>query len=167
MWRGFKIDATRAAIKTSRLSQENDEIALGATTATTQANVRNAYWDLVYAIQAVEAAQNSFDLANRLIQDNQSRVEIGTLAPIDVVSAQAEAASRRNTLVLSQATVRTSELALKTPDRQAAPTTPVDSSLNPVDRPSTAPGTDRSGGLRLRARSASAPICSSRKTHPG
>ena len=139
LWRGFKIDPTRAAIKTNRLSQQNDEIALTATTATTQANVRNAYWDLVYAIQAVEAAQNSFDLANRLIQDNQSRVEIGTLAPIDVVSAQAEAASRRNTLVVSQATVRTSELALKRLIVSGTDDPLWTSSLNPVDRPSTTP----------------------------
>ena len=105
--RGFKIDSTRASLQTNRLSQQNDEITLTATSATTAANVRNAYWDLVYAIGAVEAAQNSLDLANRLVQDNQCRVEIGTLAPIDVVSAQAEAASRRNTLVQSQAAVRT------------------------------------------------------------
>jgi outer membrane protein len=139
LWRGFKIDATRAALKTNRLSQQNDEITLSATTVTTQASVRNAYWDLVYAIQAVEAAQNSFDLANRLIQDNQSRVEIGTLAPIDVVSAQAEAASRRNTLVLSQATVRTSELALKRLIVSGTDDPLWTSSLNPVDRPSTTP----------------------------
>jgi outer membrane protein len=139
LWRGFKIDSTRAAIKTNRLSQQNDEITLTSTTATTQANVRNAYWDLVYAIQAVEAAQNSFDLANRLIQDNQSRVEIGTLAPIDVVSAQAEAASRRNTLVLAQATVRTSELALKRLIVSGTEDPLWTSSLNPVDRPSTTP----------------------------
>ena len=139
LWRGFKIDSTRAAIMTNRLSQQNDEITLNSTTATTQANVRNAYWDLVYAIQAVEAAQNSFDLANRLIQDNQSRVEIGTLAPIDVVSAQAEAASRRNTLVVSQATVRTSELALKRLIVSGTDDPLWTSSLNPVDRPSTTP----------------------------
>ena len=60
----------------------------------------------------VDRLPESVDLANRLVQDNQSRVEIGTLAPIDVVSAQAEAASRRNTLVQSQATVRTADLAL-------------------------------------------------------
>ena len=137
--RGFKIDATRAALRTNRLTQQNDEIALTATTATTEANVRNAYWDLVYAIQAVEAAQNSFDLANRLVQDNQSRVEIGTLAPIDVVSAQAEAASRRNTLVQSQATVRTSELALKRLIVSGTDDPLWTSSLNPVDRPSTTP----------------------------
>lgn len=139
LWRGFKIDATRAALRTNRLTQQNDEITLTATSSTTAANVRNAYWDLVYALQAVEAAQNSFDLANRLIQDNQSRVEIGTLAPIDVVSAQAEAASRRNTLVLSQATVRTSELALKRLIVSGTDDPLWTSSLNPVDRPSTTP----------------------------
>jgi outer membrane protein len=139
LWRGFKIDSTRAALKTSRLSQQNDEISLGATTAATQANVRNAYWDLVYSIQAVEAAQNSYDLANRLIQDNQSRVEIGTLAPIDVVSAQAEAASRRNVLVQSQAAVRTAELALKRLIVSGTDDPLWTASLNPVDRPSTSP----------------------------
>jgi len=137
--RGFKIDATRAALKTNRLTQQNDEITLTATSATTAANVRNAYWDLVYAIQAVEAAQNSLDLANRLVQDNQSRVEIGTLAPIDVVSAQAEAASRRNTLVQSQATVRTSELALKRLIVSGTEDPLWTASLNPVDRPSANP----------------------------
>ena len=137
--RGFKIDATRASLQTNRLSQSNDEITLTATSATTAANVRNAYWDLVYALGAVEAAQNSLDLANRLVQDNQSRVEIGTLAPIDVVSAQAEAASRRNTLVQSQATVRTAELVLKRLIVSGTEDPLWTASLNPVDRPSTAP----------------------------
>jgi outer membrane protein len=137
--RGLKIDSTRASLQTSRLSQSNDEITLTATSASTAANVRNAYWDLVYAIGAVEAAQNSLDLANRLVQDNQSRVEIGTLAPIDVVSAQAEAASRRNTLVQSQAAVRTAELALKRLIVSGTEDPLWTASINPVDRPSTNP----------------------------
>jgi len=137
--RGLKIDSTRAALQTNRLSQQNDEITLTATSSTTAANVRNAYWDLVYAIGAVEAAQNSLDLANRLVQDNQSRVEIGTLAPIDVVSAQAEAAARRNTLVQSQAAVRTGELALKRLIVSGTEDPLWTASLNPVDRPSTGP----------------------------
>ena len=139
LWRGFTIDSTRAALKTTRISQQNDEISLSATTATTQANVRNAYWDLVYAIEAVGAAQNSFDLANQLIQDNQARVEIGTLAPIDVVSAQAEAASRRNQLVTAQAAVRTAELALKRLIVSGTEDPLWTSSLNPVDRPPSSP----------------------------
>ncbi|MDQ3348609.1 MAG: TolC family protein [Acidobacteriota bacterium] len=139
LMRGFRIDATRAAIRTNRLSQQNDEIGLTATTSSTQASVRNAYWDLVFAIQAVEAAQNSFDLAARLVQDNQSRVEIGTLAPIDIVTAQAEQATRRQALVQAQATVRTNELSLKRLIVSGTDDPLWTSSLNPVDRPPTTP----------------------------
>jgi outer membrane protein len=137
--RGFKIDATRASLQTNRLNQQNEEISLQSTTTTTQANVRNAYWDLVYAIQAVEAAQNSYDLATKLEQDNQMRVEIGTLAPIDVVSAQAERANRRQTLVQAKGNVSTAELALKRLIVSGTDDPLWTSSLNPVDRPSTAP----------------------------
>ena len=107
--------------------------------ATTVANTRNAYWDLVFAIQAVEAAQNSLDISNKLVQDNQARVEIGTLAPIDIKSAQAEAANRRLTLVQAQATVRTAELALKRLIVSGTDDPLWASSINPVDRPAATP----------------------------
>ena len=137
--RGFKIDATRAALRTNRISQQNDEITLQSTTQTTMANTRNAYWDLVFAIQAVEAAQNSLDISSKLVQDNQARVEIGTLAPIDIKSAQAEQANRRLTLVQAQATVRTSELALKRLVVSGTDDPLWTSSINPVDRPAATP----------------------------
>ena len=137
--RGFKIDTTRAALQTNRISQQNDEISVQATTATTVASTRNAYWDLVFAIQAVEAAQNSLDISTKLVQDNQARVEIGTLAPIDITSAQAEAANRRLTLVQAQATVRTAELALKRLIVSGTDDPLWGSSINPVDRPAATP----------------------------
>jgi outer membrane protein TolC len=135
--RGFKIDSTRAQLQTNRISQQNDEITLTATTYTTEANVRNAYWDLVFAIQAVEAAQGQLDLANRLVQDNQQRVEIGTLAPIDVVSAQSEAANQRQVLVQAEGTVRTAELSLKRLIVSGTDDPLWTSSINPTDRPPT------------------------------
>ena len=139
LWRGWRIDATRASLQTSRISQQNEDIALQSTTSTTIANTRNAYWDLVFAIQAVEAAQNSLDISTKLVQDNQARVEIGTLAPIDITSAQAEAANRRLTLVQAQATVRTAELALKRLIVSGTDDPLWGSSINPVDRPAAAP----------------------------
>ena len=126
------------------------------------ANTRNAYWDLVYAIQAVEAAQNSLDISSKLVQDNQARVEIGTLAPIDIKSAQAEQANRRLTLVQAQATVRTSELALK---RLIVSGTddPLWTLVDQPGRSSRRPRPSRSTSTpRSRARSRSAPTCSSR-----
>ena len=139
LWRGWRIDATRAALQTNRISQQNDEIAVQSATGSTVANTRNAYWDLVFAIQAVEAAQNSLDISNKLVQDNQARVEIGTLAPIDITSAQAEAANRRLTLVQAQATVRTAELALKRLIVSGTDDPLWSASINPVDRPAATP----------------------------
>jgi outer membrane protein TolC len=137
--RNWRIDSTRAALQTTAISQQNDEISLQTTAATTVGNVRNAYWDLVYAIQAVDAAQDSLNISNKLVSDNRARVEIGTLAPLDVRTSEAEAANRRLTLVQAQATVRTSELALKRLIVSGTDDPLWTSSLNPTDRPPATP----------------------------
>ena len=111
--RDRKIDNTRTALLTNRISQDIAELNLSSTVHSILAQTRNAYWELVYAYQALEAAQRSLELASKLVEDNKSRVEIGTMAPIDVVQAQAEEASRRQQLVSAQATLRNNELALK------------------------------------------------------
>src|SRR5262249_45136998 len=137
--RGWRIDATRASLQTTALSQKNDEISLQTTSANTGANTRNAYWDLVYAIQAVEAAQNSLDISNKLVSGNRARADTGTLAPLDVRTSEAEAANRRLTLVQAQATVRTSELALKRLIVSGTDDPLWTSSINPTDRPPATP----------------------------
>jgi len=111
--RNFKTDSTRTSLKTTVIGQEVAELNLQGTIATTVASVRNAYWDLLYTIRAVQVAEQSLALATKLVNDNRQRVEIGTMAPIDVVQAQAEEATRRQTLVQAQATRRTAELVLK------------------------------------------------------
>jgi outer membrane protein TolC len=137
--RGFRIDSTRSSLIVTSLNQEISEINLRATVVGTLASVRNAYWDLVYAIQAVEVAQRSLDLATKLVGDNRSRVEVGTMAPIDVVQAQAEEATRRQTLVQANATRRTAELALKRLIVSGTEDPLWTASINPVDRPSFTP----------------------------
>lgn len=111
--RNRAIDANRAAIRTNEISQQIAELNLSASEVSILAQVRNAYWELSYAREAVAAAQGSLDLATKLVTDNRSRVEIGTMAPIDVVQARAEEATRRQQLVTAQATLRNNELALK------------------------------------------------------
>jgi outer membrane protein TolC len=133
--RNFKLDNTRATLRTTQIQQEQAEIDLRATIASTDAQTRNAYWELVYAVQAVEAAQRSLDLSTKLVQDNRSRVEIGTMAPIDIVQAQAEEATRRQQLVNAQATLRNNELALKRLIVSGTEDELWRATLNPVDRP--------------------------------
>jgi outer membrane protein TolC len=111
--RGFKIDNTRQQLQVSLINREISDEAVKATVAQTVANVRNAYWDLVFARSAVDVARRALDLADRLVADNEARVEVGTLAPLDIVQAQAEAATRRQTLAAAEATASTADLSLK------------------------------------------------------
>jgi outer membrane protein TolC len=111
--RGLAIDQNRQQLRITQINRDISEVQLRATITSTLATVRNAYWDFVFATEALGVAQQSLDLAEKLIQDNQARVEAGAMAPIDVVEAQAEAAARRQALAQVEATALTVELALK------------------------------------------------------
>jgi outer membrane protein len=133
--RNFRIDGTRAQLKITQINQEMSETQLRATVVRTVANTRNAYWDLVFAIQAAEVAERSLDLATKLVEDNQARVEVGTLAPLDVVQAQAEQATRRQSVATTQAAVRTAELALKRLIVNGTDDPYWVANIEPIDRP--------------------------------
>lgn len=137
----LKIDNTRATLLTTGIQQDIAELDLTATTASTVAQVRNAYWDLVFAILNVDNQRASLDLASRLVQDNRARVEIGTMAPIDIVQAQAEEATRRQALVNAEAILQNAELALKRLIVSGTDDPLWTSTVNPTDRPT--PGTEQ------------------------
>ena len=111
--RGFRTDARRTQLVVSRINRDISDIDLEETVVNTLADVSLAYWDLFYARAAAGVQRQALDLAEQLVQDNRMRVEVGTMAPIDVVAAQSEAAARRQLLALAVETERTSELALK------------------------------------------------------
>ena len=135
LFRNFRIDATRRQLRVTKINRDISDLQLRATITNTLSNVRNAYWDYVFAIQAVEVAQKSLDLASNLVRDNQTRVEVGTMAPIDVVQAQSEQATRRQTLVAARATRRTTELALKRLIVAGTQDPNWGAQLDPTDRP--------------------------------
>jgi outer membrane protein TolC len=137
--RGFLIDNNRQQLRVTAINRDISEIQLRGTIATTLASVRNAYWELLYAIDAVEVARGSLELADKLVEDNQARVEIGTMAPLDVVQAQAEAATRRQALAQAEATWRTAELGLKRLIVNGTDDPLWRASINPADRPVFAP----------------------------
>src|SRR5205823_404863 len=101
--RGLRTDSTRQQIVVTRINRDISDVQLRATIANTLSNVRNAYWDYVFAVQSVDVAQQSVELGNRLVQDNQTRVQVGTMAPIDVVQAQSQAATAQQNLVQATA----------------------------------------------------------------
>ena len=111
--RGFRTDARRTQLVVSRINRDISDIDLEETVANTLADVGLAYWDLFYARAATEVQRQSLALAERFVEDNRFRVEVGTMALIDVVQAESEAAARRQSLAQAVETQRTNELALK------------------------------------------------------
>ena len=161
--RGFKTDNLRQQLAISVINRDISEESARATVAQTLANVRNAYWDLVFAQSAVEVAQRATELADKLVEDNQARVEVGTLAPLDIVQAQAEAATRRQNLAAAEATAQTAELALKRFIVNGTDDPLWRQTIRPVDLPSVEPPpTDVEGAVR-RALSERTDILNARK----
>lgn len=88
-----------------RLARNNKRIADLTFTdqvINTVSTVQNLYWDLVFAREDVKVKQRSVELAEKLYNDNKRQVEIGTLAPIEVVRAEAEVARTRQDLIVAQ-----------------------------------------------------------------
>jgi outer membrane protein len=137
--RNFRIDTPRQQLQITKLNRDVSDIQLRAAITNTLSNVRNAYWDYVFAAQTVEVARQSLELAAKLVGDNQSRVQVGTMAAIDVVQAQAEQASRRQAVVVAESVRRTAELALKRLIVSGADDPNWTATIDPVDRPAFEP----------------------------
>jgi outer membrane protein TolC len=103
--RNFKIDSVRQQLAFAQKDREVSDITLRATITQTTRNVKNAYWDLSFAVDNLAAQRQSLQLAQRLLGDNQKRVEIGTMAPIDIVEAQAEVARNEEAVIVAEAAI--------------------------------------------------------------
>jgi HAE1 family hydrophobic/amphiphilic exporter-1 len=107
--RGFKIDPFRAQVTTARHNSEIADIGLQELATTVTAAAQRAYWNLVLANAAVGVQQQSLDLALELERTNKARVDVGQSPPLDLVSAQAEVAQRRENLIVAQTQARQAE----------------------------------------------------------
>jgi outer membrane protein len=112
--RNFSIDNIRQQVAVSKKSRELSDIQLDSVITSTMRAVRNAYWDLTTAINNLKAQQDSLALAQQSLKDNQKRVEIGTLAPIDIVQAQAEVASNEERVIVADAAIKRAQDNLRT-----------------------------------------------------
>ncbi|MEQ1572880.1 MAG: TolC family protein, partial [Vicinamibacterales bacterium] len=133
--RGLRFDATRAAIAQADISRGIADVELRQETATLLAGVRRAYWELVYTVDALATAQRSEALAVRQRDDNQRRVDLGTVAPIDVLESEAEVASRHQASVQAEGAWRDAQVALKALIVANATDAVWKATIVPTDRP--------------------------------
>ena len=104
--RNFSIDQIRQQVEVSKKVRNLSDVTLEAVITQTARTVKDAYWDLSYAIANLKAQQESMALSQQSLKDNQKRVEIGTMAPIDIVAAQAEVASNESGVIVAEAAIK-------------------------------------------------------------
>ena len=75
--------------------------------------VENIYWNLVSAYESVQSAQRALDQSTQVASDNRKQLQIGTLAPLDVLNADNQVAQDKQTLITAQTTLEFQQLIIK------------------------------------------------------
>lgn len=111
--RNFKIDSTRQQLLISKKNREMTDVQLRQAVLSTIRLVKNAYWDLAYTVENLKVQQQSLDIARESLRNNKSRVAIGTMAPIDIIEAEAEVARNEESVIVAEAQITRAEDVLR------------------------------------------------------
>jgi len=76
--------------------------------------VKSAYWILVYSRENLNVVRQSLKLAEELLDKNKAEIEAGTLAPIELLTAEAEVRLRQAEILEAEAQIKNNEELLKT-----------------------------------------------------
>jgi outer membrane protein TolC len=112
--RDFTIDSFRQQVQVAKKNEEIAGLRLKQQLTSTERLVRSAYYDLVGAIGQLDVARRSLELSRESLKQNERRVEVGTMARIDIIEAQAEVARVEESVITAEAQVRTLEDILRT-----------------------------------------------------
>jgi outer membrane protein len=97
--------------------------------------VQTDYWELVFARENVKVEEAAVAVSHKLYEDNKKQLEIGTMAPLDVLTAESELATDTQNLIVAQ----TNKLQQETVLLNAITRNPVAPSLQHVEVVPTTP----------------------------
>ena len=137
--KNFKIDSPRNQLRLAKKSREITDVQFRQTIINTVATVKGLYYELIYSIDNLAAAQKSLELAKKLLDENEIRVKVGTMAPLDVVSAQSEVASREEGVIVADNALSEAEDNLKRTLFPLNDPAMWSTRIVPTDRPSAEP----------------------------
>ncbi len=137
--KNFRIDAPRRQLRLAKKSREISDVQFRQAIVNTVAVVKGYYYELLYAIDNLAAAQKNLQLAKKLLDENEIRVKVGTMAPLDVVTAQSEVASREEGVIVAENALAEAEDNLKSVIFPENDPLMWRTRITPTDRPSAEP----------------------------
>jgi outer membrane protein TolC len=109
--RGFA--ANTRFIRIAKNNRELSDVAFRLQVITTVNQIQSMYWDLVYAYENVRVQKESVAFAEKTLSDTKKQVEIGSLAPIEVVRAQSTVAQDQQSLTIALTNLQLEQLLMK------------------------------------------------------
>jgi len=110
---GFGLPANTRFIRIAKNNRELSDVAFRLQIITTVNQIQTMYWDLVYAYENVRVQKESLAFAEKTLSDTKKQVEIGSLAPIEVVRAQSTVAQDQQTLTVALTNLQLEQLLMK------------------------------------------------------
>jgi len=110
---GFGFAVNTRVIRQAKNSLKVQDYVFKQQVMATVANIVQLYWDLVSFNEQVKVAQQSMTTSQKLYEDNKKQVEIGTLAQIAIVQAEAEVATREQDVTVAQTNILQQETIIK------------------------------------------------------
>lgn len=104
----------KISLRVARNNLKSSDLQFREQVIFTVASIQRLYWDLVRFRAEVESSREDLRLARQLYEGNRERVEIGKLAPIDLIESEAEVGQREQELTIALTAVREQEGTLKT-----------------------------------------------------
>lgn len=111
---GFRPSVNSRAIHVAKNQLTISDLTFKNQVMATVANVASLYWDLVSDIESLKVKQQTLQLDTKLYNDNKRRAELGAIAPIDIVQAEAEMKSAQQDVTNAETQVLQQETILKT-----------------------------------------------------
>ena len=110
---GFGTDRQTAAIRASEKNLAAASQLVGSEAANLAAQVKGAYWNLVYAWQDKTVKELSLALAQKLLEETEEKISAGKLAEVEIYQPRSEIARREENLILADRTIGLYEDELK------------------------------------------------------
>ena len=140
--KNFGIDNNKSQIYIAKNNQKISEFQFKESVINVITEAENTYWDLVFSIEDLKVKKKSLKRAQDLEKQVKAKVEVGTMAPIEMLQAQSEVASRDQLLLTAQDQILDNEDNLKNILNYSFDTELGKKSILPTESPSFDPGTE-------------------------
>ncbi len=135
--RNFGYRIPRKEILIARQTRDRADNTAKQAVLDTLYNTETAYWNLVFAIEDLGVKRQSFKLAQNTLDRNRTERQVGIVAPIEVLTAEAEAASREADIIQAESLVKSREDALRNLLDMRTPVGETPAPLVPADTPTS------------------------------